>query len=1221
VPNARFYYRIFAVNSVGTSAGYATANGRTVDRFTTTIPSHLPRNSLTATASGRTLIELTWQAPSDDGGSAITGYRIEVSTDGAATWADLVPNTASTDLTYRHRGLAANTTRHYRVRARNSQGQSLASEVATATTVDGSTLAVPSDPTNLRATVSGQTTINLDWTASANTGGSSLSGYKIEVSTDGATFTTLVASHSGTSYAHTGLSAGVTRTYQVRAVNTTGESLPSNRASATTGSASVPDAPTALSATTNGQTQIDLEWTAPSNTGGSAITGYRIQVSTDGGTTFTNLVANTGNQNTSYSHTGLALSTTRHYRVYARNVQGESASASNTATATTQGVTAPDAPTALSATAARHTQINLSWTAPANTGGSPITGYRIQISTDGGTSFSNLVDDTGSPNTSYMHTGLALSITRHYRVYAINAQGQSANPSNTAMATTQGIAAPAAPTALTITAAGRTILQLAWTAPANDGGSAITGYIVDVSSDGSTFAELARTTERTYFHRGLHAGATRHYRIRAVNAMGPGPASDAVRGTTPAAAAIPADPTNLMAQSFGRTLIELTWMAPADNGGAAITGYQIEVGEVSESNGQAVEQEGAMKRAQDPVLTWKTLARTTETRYVHRDLVPNTTRHYRVRAINAVGVSLATPAASATTTDDATPSIPSDPLELVATVPDPSTVTLTWRAPADDGGRAVTGYRIEVSMDGAPYTELVASYVETTYTDTGIPEDAMRHYRVRAINSVGESLPSNVAKVGEVLRLSFGATSATAPESAGAARIPLSSTTDIPVQVRLSGTATPEVDYRLTSTSSTNLVVTILDDAFPEPPETVVLTLTETNTYQVGAPRTYTLTITDDDEAVLDVAASIPNQSWIRGLPIEPLILPAAAHGRAPYTYTLTPPLPAGLRFDAMTRQLSGIPGKAQRPVTHTYTVTDADKKTATRTFTIEVTALAFAEMVQEQVYVLDQSIQEVILPAAHNGVPPYQYSLAPALPAGLIFDAPNRTLSGTPEALAAPKTFTYTVTDRMQTQVQASFRLEVYTISFDTQVAAPSYVVGVPIPELVLPEVIGARPPVAYTLTLLDLPVGLEFDLDRRVIHGTPLEGMPPVALTWKATDVHGAKDSLRFMMEVLTPQETSGPEGVPEEFMVYSNYPNPFRQATTLVFDLPWPAEVQVEVLDVIGRRMHVSSARAMNAGWNQALELRNLPLSSGAYLYRLRVTAQDRVAVQVGRFMHVR
>jgi len=155
-----------------------------------------------------------------------------------------------------------------------------------------------------------------------------------------------------------------------------------------------------------------------------------------------------------------------------------------------------------------------------------------------------------------------------------------------------------------------------------------------------------------------------------------------------------------------------------------------------------------------------------------------------------------------------------------------------------------------------------------------------------------------------------------------------------------------------------------------------------------------------------------------------------------------------------------------------------------------------------------------------------------------------------------------------------------------------------------------------------MDLPFGLEFDLEQRTVHGTPLEGAPPVEFTWKAVDIHGARDSLMFMMEVLTPQAAKNRDGLPEEFMVYSNYPNPFRQATTLVFDLPWSAEVQVEMLDVIGRRMHLAPARAMDAGWDQALELHSLPLPSGAYLYRLRVQpAEGTAKVHVGRFMRVR
>jgi len=113
---------------------------------------------------------------------------------------------------------------------------------------------------------------------------------------------------------------------------------------------------------------------------------------------------------------------------------------------------------------------------------------------------------------------------------------------------------------------------------------------------------------------------------------------------------------------------------------------------------------------------------------------------------------------------------------------------------------------------------------------------------------------------------------------------------------------------------------------------------------------------------------------------------------------------------------------------------------TATQTFTIEVApppALALADSVQRQVYALGEEVREVLFPEAQGGVPPYQYSLTPELPEGLTFDATNRRVSG------APKQYTYTATDSLQTRVQASFSLEVYTISFEAQVADQSYVVG----------------------------------------------------------------------------------------------------------------------------------------------------------------------------------
>ena len=98
---------------------------------------------LSATADGSTTIDLGWTAPTDNGGSAITGYRIEVSSDGGANWSDLEDDTGSTGTTYAHTGLSAGDTRHYRVSARNTNGAGAASNVATATT--GTT--VPGDAT------------------------------------------------------------------------------------------------------------------------------------------------------------------------------------------------------------------------------------------------------------------------------------------------------------------------------------------------------------------------------------------------------------------------------------------------------------------------------------------------------------------------------------------------------------------------------------------------------------------------------------------------------------------------------------------------------------------------------------------------------------------------------------------------------------------------------------------------------------------------------------------------------------------------------------------------------------------------------------------------------------------------------------------------------------------------------------------------------------------
>ena len=98
---------------------------------------------------------------------------------------------------------------------------------------------------------------------------------------------------------------------------------------------------------------------------------------------------------------------------------------------------------------------------------------------------------------------------------------------------------PGAPTNLTATANGQTRIDLSWRAPASNGGAAITGYRVEVSTDGSSWSTLAANTNTNtnstatrYSHTGLTAGSARHYRVSAINSAGTGPASNVATGTT-----------------------------------------------------------------------------------------------------------------------------------------------------------------------------------------------------------------------------------------------------------------------------------------------------------------------------------------------------------------------------------------------------------------------------------------------------------------------------------------------------------------------------------------------------------------------------------------------------------------------------------------------------------------------------------------------------------------
>ncbi|MCY4159462.1 MAG: T9SS type A sorting domain-containing protein [Bacteroidetes bacterium] len=94
-----------------------------------------------------------------------------------------------------------------------------------------------------------------------------------------------------------------------------------------------------------------------------------------------------------------------------------------------------------------------------------------------------------------------------------------------------------------------------------------------------------------------------------------------------------------------------------------------------------------------------------------------------------------------------------------------------------------------------------------------------------------------------------------------------------------------------------------------------------------------------------------------------------------------------------------------------------------------------------------------------------------------------------------------------------------------------------------------------------------------------------------------------------------------LPKEVAIQGSYPNPFRGATTIAFDLPEQAEVYAEVFDVLGRLIFSSEIHKMDAGWDHSLSLEFPTTSSGLYIYRFNVKTASGILSKTGRIIQVR
>ena len=375
-----YYYRVKAVNSVGTS-GYSNIVSGKAKAAAPAAPSVTAGNSSTGKP------RLTWKAV-----SGATSYRIYRS-ESRGTGYSLLGTTSSTS--YVNTGASTGTTYYYRVKAVNRDG--MASGYSNI--VSGKAKAAAPAAPSVTAGNSSTGKPRLTWKAV-----SGATSYRIYRSESRGTGYSLLGTTSSTSYVNTGASTGTTYYYRVKAVNRDGMASGYSNIVSGKAKAAAPAAPS-VTAGNSSTGKPRLTWKAV-----SGATSYRIYRSESRGTGYS-LLGTTSS--TSYVNTGASTGTTYYYRVKAVNRDGMASGYSNIVSGKAT-LPAPVLNIGLSVSSGKPM---LAWDAVPGA-----TSYRIYRSTSRGTGYSLLATTT---STSYVNTSAAKGTTYYYRVKACNAAGLS----------------------------------------------------------------------------------------------------------------------------------------------------------------------------------------------------------------------------------------------------------------------------------------------------------------------------------------------------------------------------------------------------------------------------------------------------------------------------------------------------------------------------------------------------------------------------------------------------------------------------------------------------------------------------------------------------------------------------------------------------------------------------------------------------------------------------
>jgi hypothetical protein len=492
--------------TIGTGSYYVTATGYGMATIPISVSAPTVPNAPTgiSAVAGVNSATVSFTAPAANGAPAPSSYTVTASPSGK-TCTVLDPATSCTVT-----GLPTTPGQTFTVVATNSNGSSSASAVAPATgTLSALAPSLPPEtPTAVAATLNTNATpyFNVTFTPPSVAGSSPITSYTAQLFIGGNPTAVQVTGSSSpiqVAYPPAPTATG-SYTFKVYATNSVGNgplSSPSSGTSVTDpnvvpGTVAPLAAPTPLSSISATTTATTAQVSFPSVSGA---TSYTV-------TAFVNGVATpitVSGSSSPLTLTGLSTGVAYQFAVTATNGTVTSSASMPTTTYTPSLPSVPNAPTAVTVAAGNAVgSVSVGFTAPSNPVGASVTSYTYTATPANGTPIvlTQLVS-AGSYNP-FQFTGLNASSGPYtFTVAASNSTGTGA-----ASTSSSNIAVPTVPKAPVLTKvisdfrSSTATIQFNYTAPADNGGSPITGYIVNAyptPSGGKSSANSSSTVETT----------------------------------------------------------------------------------------------------------------------------------------------------------------------------------------------------------------------------------------------------------------------------------------------------------------------------------------------------------------------------------------------------------------------------------------------------------------------------------------------------------------------------------------------------------------------------------------------------------------------------------------------------------------------------------------------------------------------------------------------------